>query len=214
MRKKSDEIHQKLVEALAHDDNIFQAETGYTYKTPHGAEYLERLLFACPECEQLNTLFSNGNQFRCTQCNAEWHWTPEGRLMRRQGTKQTELTVTEWNQWQNKLLAQKISTNHGEPLFSDPLVHIKTGYKLEPLQKWISGVSTLYTDRLEITESNGHVATFRLDEIEGAQVLLENRFEFYHNGTVYKFEFENPRTSGYKYMAAVQQIVPERAELL
>ncbi|MCK5740500.1 hypothetical protein KAH55_15025, partial [bacterium] len=85
---------------------------------------------------------------------------------------------------------------------------------LEPLQEWISGASALYTNRIESTEPNGHVAAFQLDEIEGAQVLLENRFEFYHNGTVYKFEFENPRASGYKYMAAIQQIVPERAELL
>jgi 1-acyl-sn-glycerol-3-phosphate acyltransferase len=213
-KMSSEEIHQKLVEALAHDDNAFQAKTGYTYKTQNGAEYLERLLFACPECEHLNTLFSDGNQFYCTQCSAEWHWTPEGRLTRLRGTKKTEQTVADWNHWQNKLLAKKINTNKGESLFSDPIVHIKTGYKLEPLQEWISGAATLYTDRIEITEPNGHIATFRLDEIEGAQVLLENRFEFYHNGTVYKFEFENPRASGYKYMAAIQQIVPERAELL
>ncbi|MCK5739538.1 1-acyl-sn-glycerol-3-phosphate acyltransferase, partial [bacterium] len=173
-KMSSEEIHQKLVEALANDDNAFQKETGYTYKTPNGAEFLERLLFACPECEQMNTLFSDGNKFHCTHCSAEWHWTPEGRLSKLRDNKQTETTVRKWNQWQLKLLAQKISANTGEPIFSDPIVHIKTGYKLEPLQEWISGASALYTNRIEITEPNGHVATFQLDEIEGAQVLLEN----------------------------------------
>ena len=71
----------------------------------------------------------------------------------------------------------------------------------------------LYLDRFTITDNNGRIINFPIEKIEGVQVLLSNKFEFYFQDAVYKFQFKDPRTSGYKYMCAIQKIAPEKTEL-
>ena len=64
-----------------------------------------------------------------------------------------------------------------------------------------------------ILSNSSEERLFPIDKIEGVQVLLANKFEFYYEGSLYKFEFSNTRCSGYKYMCAIQKIAPEKTEL-
>ncbi len=212
----AEEIHEKLVNKLDHNDYEFQQQTGIRFKTKRGAEYLERLLFICPECKKMLTLSSKGNRFWCTYCGFENRWTDEGLLEPVNRDEQPVRRVYQWSQWQTAMLKAVIrehqNTTPEKPLFEDKNVTLKTGYKYEPLKERLTGTLRLFIDRFELG-SNGQKETFLINDIYGVQVLLGNKFEFYREHTLYKFQFHDERISGYKYMAAVQKIAPEKAEL-
>lgn len=209
-------IHEKLMTELWHDDYEYQRRTGQKFKTKRGAEYLERLLFVCPACEGMVTLHSEGNRFSCTSCGFENEWTPEGYLKPLNRENQSTRSVTEWAKWQSKTFEKYIKKmqeqKSDKPIFSDEDVTLKVGYKIEPLRTVMSGAMHLYLDRFTIVNDTEE-RIFPIEQIDGVQVLLANQFEFYFEGSVYKFEFSNPRCSGYKYMNAIQKIAPQKTEL-
>ncbi|RPH90907.1 MAG: 1-acyl-sn-glycerol-3-phosphate acyltransferase [Calditrichaeota bacterium] len=211
------EIHQRLVQELDHDDYQFQRQSGQHYYSARGAEYLERLLFICPNCKGVTTLRSEGNRFFCTCCAFDAQYTSEGFLLSQLDCCRELKTLTEWVNWQQRecdLLIQKTSkTNQSHPFFRDQQVTLWMGYKTQPLTRVSSGTLSLFADRFVFTGEEKLPLEFPIHEIEGVQVLLANKFEFYYQGSLYKFDFFDPRTSGYKYMLFVQKIAPANAEL-
>jgi len=213
----AEDIFEELTKKLYHNDYEFQKRTGILYKSKRGAEYLERLLFICPHCKEMMTLRSEGNRFLCTHCGFENRWTEEGLLEPVNDQNQPVRRVYEWSQWQldvlEAIIRDRQSVHSDKPLFEDKNVTLKTGYKYEPLKERLTGTMRLFVDRFQLEGANGQKEVFAIDDIYGVQVLLGNNFEFYRGQTLYKFQFDNERTSGYKYMAAVQKMAPEKAEL-
>lgn len=211
-----EQIHEKLLAEMWNDDYDYQRRTGLTFKTKKGAEYLERLLFLCPACEAKEALRSEGNSFICTSCGFESEWIPAGYLKPVNRDHQPVRSVTEWVRWQNETFGRIIQRMHeekiDEPIFFDENVTLKVGYKTDPLHTVMSGTMALYLDRFSIKNEHEE-KVFPIEQVDGVQVLLANQFEFYFEGSVYKFEFSNPRCSGYKYMNAIQKIAPEKTEL-
>ncbi len=211
-----EDIHQRLQNELYNDDYQFQKQTGYLYPSKYGAEYLERLLFMCPDCRAVTSLYSKGRECTCQECGFSLSYLPSGEF-EPSNKKFDQRTVTQWVALQAGLFDKKLSfirkSGNRGPVFQDENVTVKTGFKLEPLQVYMQGTMKLFLDRFEIQNGERSVA-FPIAEIEGVQVLLANQFEFYHNGSLYVFHYPEPRTSGYKYMYAIQKIAPQRAELI
>jgi len=212
-----DEIHQRLLSELWNDDYEFQKRTGIQYKSKKGAEYLERVIFCCPACFKMQTMRSEGNKFFCQSCGFTSKWTPEGYLHPVNRVGQPTRSMTDWLSWQKTFCDQAIALMDqkkiDKPIFSDDDVTLKIGYKLNPLKTLMHGKMELYLDRFQFTSEQNEKKVFPISEITGVQVLLANQFEFYHRDAVYKFDFENPRTSGYKYMCVIQKIAPDKTEL-
>jgi 1-acyl-sn-glycerol-3-phosphate acyltransferase len=211
-----EQIHEKLLAEMWNDDYEYQRRTGQTFRSKKGAEYLERLLFICPACEKHVTLHSEGNRFYCTSCGFENEWTPEGYLKPVNRDDQPTRSVTQWAQWQSETFGafiEKLQERKSkDPIFTDNNVTLKVGYKMDPMQTVMTGTMYLYLDRFTI-KNEKEEKVFPIDQVDGVQVLLANKFEFYFEGSVYKFSFSNPRCSGYKYMNAIQKIAPEKTEL-
>jgi len=209
-------IHERLNQAMWNDDYAYQRETGLRFNSKKGAEYLERVLYACPVCEATGKLRSEGNRFICTACGFENRWTPEGYLEPVNRPDQPTRKMPDWFQWQNefcgRMIQKMIDKKSKDPIFTDEDVTLKRGLKMQPLENVTRGRMVLYLDRFCLTsEHEEHV--FPINETHGIQVLLGNKFEFYFGSAVYKFEFSNPRCSGFKYMNAIQKIAPHKTEL-
>ncbi len=58
-----------LFEIVKRDLEVFDSDTGIEYKSDAPAEYLERLLYVCPECKSLSKLKSEKDTIACTECN-------------------------------------------------------------------------------------------------------------------------------------------------
>ena len=210
------DIHERLLNELWNDDYEYQRRTGLSFKTKKGAEYLERLIFTCPECKGIECMMSEGNKFYCKRCGFESEWTPQGYLKPINNERPT-WSVRQWVTWQNDFCEQHIrrmkQANSTSSIFSDDGITLLLGYKAEPLKTLSRGKMALYIDRFTLVDEKGVEQIFPIKDIEGVQVLLANRFEFYYEGSLYKFKFSDPRCSGYKYMCAIQKIAPEKTEL-
>ena len=76
-----DTIFAKLESGLAHDDTIWQRQTGERYLHPRRAENLELALYMCPSCLFVETMRSAGNRFFCENCGLEREYDSRGHLV-------------------------------------------------------------------------------------------------------------------------------------
>ena len=73
------------------------------FKGKQLANYLERYLYACPNCQQIGKMYSNEDRFSCRDCLYEVKYTNKGLF--EQGTHQIKFyTISAWGDWQKNLL--------------------------------------------------------------------------------------------------------------
>jgi 1-acyl-sn-glycerol-3-phosphate acyltransferase len=200
-----DEIHHLLTEALAHDDAEWQSQTGAAYYGKAPAHYLERLLFICPHCEVPGRLRSEQDLFGCTACGYTVRYTPQGKFA--PFTHPLRFSTTrDWNRWQlerlNQVMQEPEQLASWEPVMQDP-VHMYVSEGEKPFQSL--GTGRLHwnadqADSLTFQGDHGQAYSFPFGELEGINVQLHHKFEFYVGDKLYRFLFYQPRTSAYKWL--------------
>ncbi|WP_059041493.1 lysophospholipid acyltransferase family protein [Paenibacillus rubinfantis] len=206
-------IHDLLTEALAHDDAEWQTQTGSAYYGKAPAHYLERLLFICPHCEVPGRLRSEQDLFGCTACGYTVRYTPQGKF-----APFTHLlrfpTTRDWNRWQLHRLSQAIQEPGQlaawEPVMHDR-VHLYVSEGEQPFQFRGTGHLRWNADQeasLSYQAEAGQTYTFPFEEMEGINVQLHHKFEFYVGDKLYRFLFFQPRTSAYKWLQFINALKP------
>lgn len=66
-----DQLNDFIKESL----RVFDSESGRKYKSHKRAEYLERLLYVCPKCHSISSLYSKGNYLYCHNCDLKVEYT-------------------------------------------------------------------------------------------------------------------------------------------
>ena len=79
------ELAEAINRDLYEDAYAKQLENPQRYKSKRGAEGLESLIFICPACGKYDTLSSEGNIVRCSECELEMSYDEYGMLS---GTEQ------------------------------------------------------------------------------------------------------------------------------
>lgn len=202
-----DEIYRRISELLDHDEFEAQRTRMVAFRGPRRAEYVERVLFDCPECKSLNTLRSSGHELTCTACRYTVRFGRYGFFEPVSGPLYFD-SVRSWNLWQIANLQRRISemAKEGSPeaLFSEPKVNVQIGYKSSPLKKLDSGRLTCYLDHIEL--AGARTTRFNVAEIEGMNVQNNEHLEFYYRGDLYRVSVPTPRRNTYKWNAAVHHI--------
>ena len=68
-----EQIHNKIHDALYNNDYDYQREKMIKHPGKQLAEGLENVIYICPECEAINSFETQGNNFRCSECDTEGH---------------------------------------------------------------------------------------------------------------------------------------------
>lgn len=212
LKLSEEEIHEKLVEGLSHDEYAFQREHMFSYKGKNLAENLELLLFTCPSCKSIDTMKSTNNTFYCQSCNYETTYTEKGFLEAKNQPLIFE-NPRDWNQWQihnlNNLIedAQSFSQQPQEVnLLNNTNVTLyenvnNEGYKLMPLR---TGSINLTPEYFYFLGDNYDKTIFQFEKIVGLNIQSNNVVEFYYNDKLHKITFKNPKTSAYKWVNALR----------
>ncbi|MDD2458487.1 MAG: lysophospholipid acyltransferase family protein [Eubacteriales bacterium] len=198
------------------------------YKGRRLAEYLERVLFVCPDCHQLNTLRSKDDRLFCT-CGFAIRYAEDGRFYTAAPTSaapQTALTaspiraalphVKAFDQFQRQYLttwlaqAGVLQTHQTTPFFTDEGETLSVVQRASHEEKTLHGQLALYSDRLAFQPAqplppNGDTAqVFPLEQIRfvavhGPQTL---QFQDARTNLVYEVHSDRPR-SAYRYMVMI-----------
>lgn len=202
-----EEIQDRIDKALRYDEYEYQREHMLPYRGVRPAENLELALFLCPQCETIGELKSRGRWLRCTHCGYAVRYNDYGFLERRAG-KLYFTTVRDWNLWQQARLEEKIETHlmdgGGRSIMEDSGLTMYVGYRTKPVQKRSVGDIVLFPSAFEFKAENGNGMRFPLSEIDGVNVQIGERLEFYHRKVLYRFLSASRSISAFKWMSAVQ----------
>lgn len=141
-----------------------QRKNMYVYKGERLAEGLENYLVKCSCCGAFDTMVTEGDRFRCTECGQIGRYTPEGFL---EGDGLRFDSVYDWGVWSENETCEYIRAFEGEgPVFTDRdtvLYEVLADHSRADLS---SGEVKGYRDRLE---TGGEV--FAFDDISGMDML-------------------------------------------
>jgi len=194
----AEEVHRRLRSDLSYDETKEQHPRLIPFRSHASAEYLERLLFLCPQCRGLSTLRSNRATLSCTSCSYAVFMDEYGFFRPRSGPL-FFTTTADWNAWQLSTL-DRMAADRTIPE-KLPLrqrhVTLKTGYRDRPLEREGVGTAELHADHIEFRPARSTPIHFRFTEIEGMNVQNQEKLEFYHMGRLYRLDFSDPRASSY-----------------
>jgi 1-acyl-sn-glycerol-3-phosphate acyltransferase len=209
---KAEEIGERLVDALAHDEAAWQEKSKVPFVALRKAEHLELALHMCPCCEAIGSLRSSRSRLNCDSCGMALRLDPLGRFRSRgDGPPPPFDTIRDWDRWQADAFRRRILRNaegggpgrSGGPLFSDAGAMMLRGRKMNPLRMLRTGTLILYPDRLELATLLGERLRFPIADIEGIGVLKSNILEFYVGRDLYQTRFPMRSASARKWQTAV-----------
>ncbi|MBP3449147.1 MAG: 1-acyl-sn-glycerol-3-phosphate acyltransferase [Spirochaetaceae bacterium] len=141
-----EEITDLVKKDLYEDAYRKQSQNPIAYKGKNLAEGIEHALCLCPECKQIDTLFSKKNSVFCKNCNFSTSIDIYGYFDESCKFK----TVLQWDEFQQeelKKLIQEKSSEKSEFIFSDDEVTLKT-VKAEHQEEIIgTGKFSMFTDK-------------------------------------------------------------------
>ena len=206
-----DEVHNGISEALEHDEFEYQRRTMVPYRGKNRAEYLEIVLCVCPHCHSIGRLRSRADTLSCERCGYRVRFSAYGFFESDNGRPLYHPTIRSWNLWQSDHLRrtaqQYVDAQLCDPLFEEPRVSLKIGYKSRPLQPLERGRLQLYADRITLLpERRGEPITFPLRDIEGINVQNSEHLEFYARGALYRVTIAERRGNTYKWNLTVRHL--------
>lgn len=224
-----DEVGSALQDALTFDAFEYQQRARVEYDGARRAEYLERALFVCPECNGVNSLRSHGQRLSCTSCGYSVRMNRLGFFEQRRGPLHFA-TIRSWNLWQIDEYYRYIDTFFaGEstwstrgagpsdagtsglgapagPIIAEEAVQLYEGYKTQPLKSLGAGPMRLFPDVI-LAEPDGSIPVrLPIERVEGINVQNNEHLEFYVDDTLYRVSPVDPRGNTYKWDLAVKYI--------
>jgi 1-acyl-sn-glycerol-3-phosphate acyltransferase len=212
---KVSEIHKRLVDALDFDEFKYQKEVSVEYKGKKSAEYLEQVLFFCPSCKGISTMFSKGNNFCCTDCNYDVVYNS---FCNFESSKNNVIfdNIRDWNRWQQDILYNYLNRTifNEKVIMEDSNLVFYTGYRSNKLKHFTNGFLILINNDnnkiLNILNSKNEVLiSIPLSEIGGLNIQNKERLEFYYNSVLYSIKGKSKRFSAYKWLKSVEYILKD-----
>lgn len=212
---KVSDIHQRLTEALAHDEIEYQKQKGVEFKTGKLAENIEQFLFACPHCDDLVDFKSTGDSFTCIGCGKEWRIDSRQNINAVDGNTVYD-NIRDWSRWQTERLHRYIDERFesGEEIFKDGPVDFHTGYKTERLKPFGSGLLKLIKDEIILIDMQGdEYKKINLKDIAGVNVQNRDILDFYSENTLFTCNDKNRRFNAYKWWRALDYLQREKLKM-
>jgi len=204
--RSAEEVFRLLSRELTFDEMAVQRDRRVSFPARRPAEYLERLLFICPQCSSVATLVSRVRRFSCTRCGYAVRVDDTGFLIHERGPLHFD-DPADWNAWQLGVLGGLLNSGDGQECrLQESDAILLHGYRFRRLRKLMRGRLMLFPDRLEAQGRRGEIMTFWIASIQGANVQNREKLEFYYDGVLYRVDFPNPRSSSYMWLKAVEYL--------
>lgn len=181
-----EELYDRITQGLTVND----ASADGRYLSKRKAEYIERLLYVCPDCG-FSEFKSKGDEFWCTSCKKRIRIEETTELKGEDGEIPFRF-VNDWYEYQSEFIrSADWSTDPGEAIFRDRVnVYEVLVYKKKILRRKEVFLS-LFKDRIEMDgETNGEKIIYPYEEITAEAVCGRNKLNVYHGKAVWQITGE------------------------
>ena len=209
---KIDAIYNELTDALAHDEYKWQDEVSVEFRGKKPAEFLEQVLYFCPVCEKMGTMYSKGKVFKCNSCGYELEYNSLCRFESRKN-KVIFNNIRDWSKWQQDKLYSFLdgSSNNKEILLEDKNLVFYTGYKSNKIKYFASGSLKLTANTLVFEDKNGSVIrSFPLKQLTGIDAQNKEKLEFYYEDVLYIIWSKHKHFSINKWLWAMEYLLKDK----
>lgn len=187
------ELAPILEKALEVDDTKLPAE----YHHKKAAEYLERVMYVCPDCG-LSSWESHGNIAACRTCGKQVRYLPNLRLEGVNSPFPYD-TLAAWYEAQNEFVNSLDLSSYCEtPAYTEKVSFSEVLLYKNKVCLDKHATISLYGDRYTIQTKN-EALTFAFKDILTASVLGKNKLNFYTADKVYQLKGD-ARFNAVKYM--------------
>ena len=201
----NEELDTIIQKTLSFNDFEYNQKAQIKFRGKHKAEYLESVLFYCPNCSAPPTknewggggganLRSQGNDFFCQDCQMRVRLNQYGFFERVENAESIPETILEWGEMQlNYIKSFDFSPFTDKPLFVDREVSFMQAERAKKEHFIGKGDIMLYADRISVC-GNDFLFTDISFTLQGVRKLT-----IYKDNEVYAVKV-NFRTNLFKYM--------------
>ncbi|MCL2276996.1 MAG: 1-acyl-sn-glycerol-3-phosphate acyltransferase [Treponema sp.] len=204
-----DEIYNAIKNDIYVNAYNDQERNPAAFKGKKRAEYLETILYCCPECKQIGTLKSRGDTVFCSrlECGFKVHYNERCYFEFPDGNPAPYKTITDWIKWEREELDDlvKKTKDCNTALFSDEDQELIETVKSKENIAVAKGKLCLYKDRLSFTDKSGSLYEFFIKDIIDIGVITRKTLIFAAPNKVYEVHSKNQR-SALKYMDIVRKL--------
>lgn len=108
--KKAEEIQEIIVKNFAFDNFKDQQDNKIEVNEPFRADYLNRVLYKCPNCFKEGMMEGKGIYITCNNCNAKYELTKYGYL-KAVNCKEIFNHIPSWYKWERECVKDEILSN-------------------------------------------------------------------------------------------------------
>ncbi len=203
----SAEVMEIINLKLNHDDIAFARTQKIKINCNHRAEYIERMLFQCPNCKSFDGFTSSKNSFSCNACNYSIEIDLYGFFTSK--NKVYFDNPRDWVNWQNQnfveYVAQEINKGLNAPVFEANEMEIHEALGEGAMLKKGIGKVSFYADRIKITCVDFNKELFNKD-ITSLSPQFKERIELFHLDKAYRFTSTQHQEPGIKWELAINAV--------
>ena len=161
---------EELYKVIQENLRVYDSESGDLYKSNERAEYLERMLFVCPKCGQVETLYSEGNYIHCKACGLKVEYGEDLHL--RSDDEDFKFNrLVDWYNYQIRFVKNYKVTD--KPIFTSGTAKLYISHPDKKRELVAEGPVELTAKTIKFAEK-----TIDISEIEIASPINGNNFNF------------------------------------
>lgn len=171
------------------------------FKSKEKAEYLERVLFVCPQCHSLESLVSNKNVIKCQSCSLQATYQEDLTF----SSNEPSFTFRKVNEWMNyqKEFLKDLVIEDDKVLLSDNNVTLISCLEGKEKEVMLTGRLEMYSKSF-ILKGEKNIE-FLFTDIKQVENQGKHKLLFYIGKDYYQFKGEE-RFSSYKYYLMFNRI--------
>ena len=105
--KSLDEINEIVAKLFSFDNFRWQEENGVKVDAPFRADYLNRVLYKCPDCYSEEGMSGRGTVISCRLCGCKHTLNEYGRLVASDGKPFFDF-VSDWHKWERERVREEV----------------------------------------------------------------------------------------------------------
>lgn len=175
---------EQLFELIKAELTVSQVPTKIEYKSKACAVGLERIFYICPVCGKLQTIKTEKDLIKCTNCHLEVTYNKY--LEFESSNKKFNFRyVKDWYKYQTDWI-KNFDIDTEKVIFTDNLTLYFVPFKKRP-EELLIGKIIMTKDKF-IFSNKENIREFILSEISDMTVLGKNKLNFYINGETYQIK--------------------------
>jgi len=171
-----EEVYNLVLEKL----NVIEAPSKIAFKSRKRAEKLERVLYICPKCGHINTLYSKNKYVKCTECDLAAEYTE---YLDFKGVKFN--TVDDWYRYQEEYIKNYQFVEDDDIIFEDSDVSLYETTKEIGSTFIVNGKLTISKNNLSLSREK-NIYRFKIEKIDSMTIVGKHKLNFYIGNRTYQ----------------------------